>query len=111
MHRRYQVRLDSTGTGRVDISPDITAVEWDVYQVSVQTNPIRSGCIAAMYFNDAYIHHTMFGSQDSASGAPNTVLNPQDIFTVVWTGGTAQAQATVSIWYSENPVGTSPRPG
>lgn len=110
-HRRYQVQLDSTGAGSLNIDPNNAAMEWDINQISVQTNPLVNGCICALFFNGAYIHHTMFGSQDSAQGNPNTLVAPNDELTVAWTNGPPNGQGTVSIWFEENPSGTTVRPG
>lgn len=62
--------------------------------------------MAAIYHNDAYLHSTPIGSLDTATGPPYPIVGPGDLFTVYWSGGHYDDQATATIWYEEGPAGT-----
>lgn len=106
LQRRYQTRLSSTGTGQIDVSPNNGAMEWKLFQVSVLTQTMNRNCMAALVHNDAYLHSTPNGSLDAATGPPYPIINSADVFSVYWSGGTPNDQATLTIWYDEVPVGS-----
>jgi hypothetical protein len=107
MFRSYQTHIDINGTGRIDISPMVEAVEWDVYQISVQTGTQAATCTAQISHNEFFLCATNYGFRDSAHGPPDVVVLPADMLTVTWAGGTYQDTATVGIWYNQVPTGTT----
>lgn len=107
MFRSFQTMLDNTGNGTVGISPYIESMEWDVYQITVQTGRFISGCTAEIRHNGFYLCMTSQGCKDSATGPPDVVVGPTDMLNIVFTGGIAGDTATVGIWYNENPKGTT----
>jgi len=102
----YQTIINPDGSARIDVNPNNTAVEWVIRQASVNTNTINLNCMAALYFNDAYLHSTPLGSLDSATGPPYPIVGAGDIFTATWGQGTAGDQANLTILYDEVPAGT-----
>lgn len=107
LRRQYQTFLDSNGVGRIDITPSNVAMEWKIFQVPIFTKTFTSGCIGAIFHNDSYLHSTPIGSLDAAAGPPYPIITSGDVFTISWTGGKPGDQATATIWYEENPAGTS----
>lgn len=107
LRRQYQMYLNNAGSATIEISPNNAAMEWEIHQVSVSTKSPVQGCIAALYHNGAYLHSTPIGSLDSATGPPYPIVNTNDVFSIEWTNGVPNDQATATIWYNENPTGTS----
>ena len=107
LRRQYQTIIDAKGVARIDITPNNAAMEWKIFQVPIFTETFVVGCVGAVFHNDSYLHSTPNGSLDAAAGPPYPIVGPGDVFTVSWTGGHPGDQATVTIWYEENPAGTS----
>lgn len=105
--RAFQVTLNNQGGGSIDLSPYIESVEWDIYQISVQTNPYDTSCIAEIHHNGFFLCGSAQGGKDSATGPPDCVVLPKDTFTVTWSGGPLGGQANLGVWYNENAVGTT----
>lgn len=111
MFRSFQTTLDAGGNGGIDISPYIESVEWDIYQISIQTqnNP---NCYAELRHNGFFLCGTANGSKDSATGPPDCIVQPHESFSCMWFNGVASIpgnpiQATMGVWYNENPQGTT----
>lgn len=107
MFRAFQVKLSSAGAGTVDVGPPSSAMEWDIYQISVKTLHFNTTCQVQILHNGFFLCASPQGSLDTATGPPDVVINPQDDLTVTFTGGSPNDTATVGIWYNENPVGTT----
>lgn len=107
MFRSFTTTLNAQGNGSFDLSPYIESVEWDIYQVSVQTTRVNTNCSAQINHNGFFLCGTAYGSKDSASGPPDCVVLPSDTFTVQWFGGYPGDQALLGVWYNENPQGST----
>lgn len=105
--RSFETNFNSSGNALIDLSPYIESVEWDIYQVSVQTIPIVGSCIVEIHHNGFFLCGTAQGAKDSASGPPDCVVGPKDMFTVMWTNGPVGGQALLGVWYNENATGTT----
>jgi hypothetical protein len=101
------MKLDSGGSGVVTIGPNQTAMEWDIYQISLRTTNFVSTCWAVIEVNGFFLCSTPQGSLDTATGPPDTVLQPGDEMTVLFVSAHPNDLASVGIWYNENPVGTT----
>lgn len=95
------------GTAKIDLSPYIESVEWDIYQISVQTTTMVANCRCQVLHNNFFLCGSVQGSKDAADGPPDCVVLPKDTFSVQWIGGNPGDQATLGIWYNENPVGAT----
>jgi len=107
MFRAFQTILDASGSGTIDLSPYIESVEWDIYQISVQTQSMVASCGVEVRHNGFYLCASTHGSKDSASGPPDCVVEPKDTFTIRWFNGKPGDQANLAVWYNENQVGTT----
>ena len=107
MFRTFQTQLDQSGSGSIHISPYIESVEWDIYQISVQTSTLVTACQCHLHHNGYFLCHSIQGSRDTAVGPPDVVVKPADMFAIYWLNGAPNDQATVGIWYNENPQGTT----
>ena len=107
MFRQYQGKIGPSGTGSVDVSHNNTAMEWDVYQISVTCGTMGATCVVILYVNGAFLCATPQGSGDTATGPPDVILSTTDILTATWQLGTIGDTVTVNIWFNENPVNTT----
>lgn len=107
MFRSFETTFNANGLASIDLSPYIESVEWDIYQISVQTGIVTGGCSASILHNNFFLCGTTFGSKDSAAGPPDCVVQPKDTFTIQWAGGSPGDQAILGVWYNENPTGTT----
>ena len=107
MFRAFSTLINAQGYGFFDLSPYIESVEWDIYQVSVQTQTVVANCSAQLNHNGFFLCGTAYGSKDSASGPPDCIVLPSDIFTVQWFNGHPGDQALLGVWFNENPQGTT----
>lgn len=107
MFRSFQTRLDASGNGFVSLSPYVESIEWDIYQVSIQTATAIATCTAEIRHNGFFLCSTAQGSKDSATGPPDCVVQASDMFSIYWFNGQPNDQATVGIWFNENPAGTT----
>lgn len=105
--RAFQTKLDNKGQGTVIVTPDTTAMEWDIYQISHRTSNYSATCITQLLFNAFFLAGTPTGWQDTATGPPDIVLRPGDRLSVIFAFGNPNDLATVSIFYNENVVGTT----
>src|SRR5215467_14042617 len=78
MFRAFQGTLDGTGRGKIDVSPNNEAVEWDIYQISVQTNSMRAASIAEIQHNGYFLCGTNSAQRDTAVGPPDLILRAVD---------------------------------
>lgn len=107
MFRTFQVKVANDGTAEVDVGPDITNVEWDVYQISVQTSIFNQACVCEIRHNGYFLCVSPQGSMDSATGPPDIVVRAGDSLSANWYRATPGDLATVGIWYNENPIGST----
>lgn len=101
MFRTFQTRLDGNGNGSIDLSPYIESVEWDIYQISVQTNTFDFNCIAEIHHNGFFLCGSTQGSKDTATGPPDCVVQPKDTFTIMWSSGPPNGYGNLGVWYNE----------
>jgi hypothetical protein len=101
------MKLDGTGTGTVTVRPEVGAIEWDIYQISVQTQLQTYGCSCNILYNGFFLCGTFQGWQDTATGPPDAVLQPNDRLMIQFNGGAPGDTATVGIWFNENPTNTT----
>ena len=107
MFRTFQVMLDNAGNGSVDLSPYIESMEWDIYQLSIQTGKATAACTCEVRHNGFFLCNSLQGWKDTAVGPPDIVVQPGDMLSVNWINGAAKDEATVGVWYNENPTGTT----
>jgi len=107
MFRSFAVTLDTNGNGNIDLSPYIESVEWDIYQISVQTGQVVHGCTCQIQHNRFFLCGSAQGSLDCAIGPPDIVVMPSDLLTIMWSDGKPGDQAMAGVWYNENPTGTT----
>lgn len=113
MFRAYQVQLSAAGggspggSGQVIISPNVESVEWDIYQLTIQTATFSNACVASVMHNGFFLCNSFAGTKDVATGPPDIVVLPADQLIVAWTGGIPGDMATASIWFNQNPQGTT----
>lgn len=109
MYRAFTNTIAPSGNGSVPIQNTNAAMEWDIYQISVQCGAIQANCIVILYINGNFLCATPQGSLDTAVGPPNVILRATDVLTAQWQNGFPGDPLTVGIWYNENPVGSSPQ--
>ena len=107
MFRTFQTILDTTGYGEIDLSPYIESMEWDIYQLSIHTGKTTSACTCEIKHNGFFLCNSLQGWKDTAVGPPDIVVTPGDTLSICWYDGASKDQATVGIWYNENPTGTT----
>lgn len=107
MFRTFQQKVDSNGAAVVTVKPLTTAMEWDIYQISVKTQVYWKYTQCEIQVNGFFVCGSPQGSLDTATGPPDTVLTPNDTLTVTWINASPGDIATVGIWYNENPVGST----
>lgn len=107
MFRTFQTKLDTSGNGSVDVSPFIANKEWDIYQISVQTDTFIASCVCELLHNGFFLCVSPQGAMDTATGPPDIVVGPGDILTAKWFNGHPNDLATVGFWYNENDTGTT----
>ena len=96
---------DSTGTAVVTLPPVQGGLKWIIWQITVETIPVRTGNQATVRRNGRYISSTVTGSNASAQGPPALNYNPNDVVTVTWTGMTQGDECIATILYEEAPFG------
>ena len=106
MFRAFETRAKAS-TVTVDISPYIESVEWDIYQISVQTSSQVDACTCEIHHNGYFLCGTNQGFKDSAVGPPDLVALPSDTVTIIWNNVAIGDQCQCGIWYNENPTGTT----
>lgn len=107
MFRTFQTRVDEHGNAIVHVQTLTTAMEWDIYQISVKTQVFWVFTQSEIQINGFFVCGSPQGSLDTATGPPDIVLTPGDDLTVAWINASPGDIATVGIWYNENPVGTT----
>lgn len=107
MFRAYQAVANSSGFATVTFSPYVESVEWDVYQISIQTSNQNDACSCEVHHNGYFLCGTNQGFKDSAVGPPDMVVKASDIATIMWFGANPGDQCQAGIWYNENPAGTT----
>lgn len=104
----------------IDIAPNNTAMEWDIYQISVETMPMIQGCFCEIRLNadpltvsvgsisitqpypgitnpypSGYlVCYTGQGSKDTAVGPPDIVAQAGDQLNIRWIAYTLQGDDT-----------------
>lgn len=112
MFRAYQMnfttRLSPTATtGSIFITPEIDSMEWDIYQISVQTQQQNDACQALIFLNGFFLCGTNQGYLDCATGPPDVVVGGKDKLQIEWIGTNPGDIVQCGIWYNENPTGTT----
>lgn len=107
MFQSFQGKADIRGAAVVEITTQNSAMEWDIYQISIKSNTFLANCVAAIYFNGFFLCATPQGSMDTATGPPDVVIQPGDLLTVEFTAAPPNDTVSVGIWFNENPVGTT----
>lgn len=105
--RGFQLTLDAQGNGQINVGPDITNVEWDIFQISVRTKTFTPACSIEILHNGFFLCGSPLGSLDTATGPPDIVVSSSDELLVAWFNGTPHDLATVGVEYNENPSGTT----
>jgi len=95
-----QVKLDGTGKGTAKLSPGFRE-EWHPATVSVKvTTQVLEAQCRIFYGTDTsdanYVDGTLSGSTGDSTDRIPFAMSPNSIF-AVWTGGDANAQASVSV--------------
>lgn len=108
MFRARQMKLDSTaGSGTITITPEIDTVEWDIYQISVQTGQQNDACQVQIAINGFFLCGTNQGFLDCATGPPDAVITGKDKLTITWFNANLGDTLQCGFWYNENPTGTT----
>lgn len=104
-------RVQPDGTALAHIHVPQSAMEWSIYQFSLETTPHNQNaapyCQAEIRHNGFFLCSTPQGTKDTATGPPATICKPNDEITIQWINAIPGDLATVSFFYDENPVGTS----
>jgi len=95
------------GQATITIRVTNTAVEWDIYQISVTTTTQASNVYVDILYNGFFLCNSYQGQKDTATGPPDVVLQPSDVLTIVFNGIATGDTPTVGMWYNENPTGTT----
>lgn len=108
MFRAFQATASAAGgIVTIDLSPFIESVEWDIYQISVQTQVQNDSCTCEIHHNGYFLCGTNQGFKDSATGPPDLVALPSDTVTIMWNNVNPHDQCQAGVWYNENPQGTT----
>lgn len=107
MFRVYQSKAAADGTANISISPEIDAMEWDVYQISVQTQNQVDACRVQVMVNGFFLCGTSQGFLDCATGPPDAVITGKDHLTIMWFEANPGDLCQAAIWYNENPTGST----
>lgn len=106
--KTYPGKLSAGGAGTVEIQLDNASVEWDIYQISVSgSQPSTNNMTCQVLVNGFLLCNSPAAAADTATGPPNVVLRRGDILDIVFVSGIANDAVTVSIWFNENPGGTT----
>jgi len=105
--RVFQMKLDANGHAAQRVRPNDVAVEWDIYQISVLTAQTNYPVTVDLMYNGFFLAGSFQGWKDCATGPPDVVVQPSDIFEVIFNGGAPNDTATVGVWFNENPTGTT----
>lgn len=97
----FTTNADSTGTAVLTIPAPVSGRRWIIWQMTVETIPVRSGSQATIRRNSRYITSTVSASGSSAQGPPALAFNPGDILTVTWTGMTQGDECICTVLYEE----------
>jgi hypothetical protein len=92
---------DSTGTGTITFAPVQGGLQWIIWQIAVETIPVRTGNTATLRRNGRYISSTVTGSSASSQGPPALAYNPGDTMTMTWTGMTEGDECIVTVLYEQ----------
>lgn len=107
MFRTYQDKVANNGTCTITVRPEVAAVEWDIYQISVQTGLTTYASTCDILYNGFFLCGTYQGYKDTAVGPPDVVLQPNDRLMIQFSGASPGDTATVGIWYNENPTNST----
>jgi hypothetical protein len=105
--RTFQEKVQPNGIAVIHVTPITTAMEWDIYQISIKTQIFWQYTQAEVQINGFFVCGSPQGSLDTATGPPDLVLKPGDDLTITWINASPGDLALVGIWYNENPVGTT----
>lgn len=98
---------NSSGIAVVSFAHNKSGLRWIVWQLTVETIPVRGGAQATIRRNGRYITSTIVGSGSSAQGPPALKMEPNDVLTCTWTGLTAGDEAILLFLYEEVPWGNA----
>lgn len=101
MDRPVTATADVNGNATALMKVDKSGVQWHVWQVSVETIPVRSSSRATLRRNGRYVSSTITGSGATAFGPPALLLNQNDQLTVDWIGMTAGDECIATPFYEE----------
>jgi len=104
--RVFQGKLVN-GTVALRARPNDVAVEWDIYQISTTLDNMNHSVYVDLMYNGFFLANSFQGQKDCATGPPDVVVQPSDIFEIVFYNGVSGDLATAGIWYNENPTGTT----
>ena len=107
MFRAFQATAGTSGYAQVDLSPYIESVEWDIYQMTIQTAKVTAATQCEVKHNGFLLCYTLQGWRDTAVGPPDIVVRPGDTLSVCWSNMNPMDIATVGVWYNEVPQGTT----
>src|SRR5215469_5130399 len=105
MFRSFQQTLDAIGSGSISVRPSDVAVEWDIYQISIQTQATNYPTTCDILWNNFFLCTSFQGWKDCATGPPDIVVGPSDFLLVNFSGGKPNDVASIGVWYNENPTG------
>lgn len=95
------------GFQAVRITPQIRSVEWDIYQISVQTTSQNDACTVEIHWNNYFLCGSNQGFKDCATGPPDVIVGADDTLLILWSNVNLGDVCQASIWYNENPAGTT----
>jgi hypothetical protein len=98
------------GTAQVRIQHNRSGLQWVVSQLSVESNPLRTGATATIKLNGQFVSDTPFLPQ-TASGQPFITLNASDLLTADFAFLTVNDVAILNIFYVETYWGNAPYVG
>lgn len=96
------VRLDGSGNGAVSIGPKVAREYWRLSQASVSVSSTTAESACKLFFGGTaavpgrYLGGSSTGSTGDTYGNP-PLLQPGATLLAVWTGGTPNATATLTV--------------
>jgi len=96
---------DASGKASCLIALNKSGLNWIVWQVSVESIPVRSSANAVLRRNGIFVSSTIVGSASSAQGPPAFLLHQGDLLTVDWIGMTSGDECIATAFYEEVPIG------
>lgn len=111
MDNTFTAIAGSNGLCTVTVAPGPpTTLTWVIAQFSISVSTFRSGATATIRRNGRFITASSQASNDTAYGPPAISMNSGDTITCDFTGLTQGDQAYLTLWYAEQPYGSTPNP-